>query len=407
MKKLTVIILIIFFYTTLFAEVFKFQFNESDAYRILSTVHEDVYLNGKLSHKAEIINRISVEVKEKNVDGSALHSARFMTTERASRTSSGEPFSWSDEYFSMFNRSPNGFYEIDDEYFMPVVRNVPIFLNEDIKIGQKWKASGYEVHDLRRSFGIDTPFKVPFEADYTYAGTVQNDKGDTLHIIKVKYTLNYESPKLDKNYSGKSFEEQDVPQYTLGYSDQTIYWDNKHGMINNYNEHFRIVIETRFGNVLEFKGTAGSEITERNKLTDETLNEVKDQIAQLDIQNTEVKSDDTGITISLENIQFMADSEILLDSEKIKLQKIALILKNFPNNDLLISGHTALAGTFNARQQLSKARAISVAQYLIDLGVKDEYHIFTQGFGAEKPVASNDTPENMARNRRVEIKIMK
>ena len=73
----------------------------------------------------------------------------------------------------------------------------------------------------------------------------------------------------------------------------------------------------------------------------------------------------------------------------------------------MISGHTALAGTAGARLNLSQERARAVAQYLIQLDVKDEYHIFTQGFGAERPVASNDTIEGMARNRRVEITILK
>jgi len=96
----------------------------------------------------------------------------------------------------------------------------------------------------------------------------------------------------------------------------------------------------------------------------------------------------------------------LLDSEKRKLRQIAEILKQFPENDLLISGHTALAGTASARQELSEQRAQSVASYLMELGVKDAYHIFTQGFGAERPIAPNTTEEGKARNRRVEITIM-
>jgi len=82
------------------------------------------------------------------------------------------------------------------------------------------------------------------------------------------------------------------------------------------------------------------------------------------------------------------------------------ILKNYPNNDLLITGHTALAGTKESRAKLSKQRAESTADYLLKLGVKDSYHIFTQGLGAEQPIDTNSTEEGKRRNRRVEITIL-
>ena len=82
-------------------------------------------------------------------------------------------------------------------------------------------------------------------------------------------------------------------------------------------------------------------------------------------------------------------------------------MKQYPDNDLLISGHTALAGSAKARQELSEKRAQAVASYLVELGVKDAYHIFSKGFGAEKPIAENTTEEGRARNRRVEITILK
>ena len=58
------------------------------------------------------------------------------------------------------------------------------------------------------------------------------------------------------------------------------------------------------------------------------------------------------------------------------------------------------------RAEAAKERAEAVASYLIGLGVRDEYHIFTQGKGSKEPVASNKTEEGRAKNRRVEITIM-
>ncbi|MBQ1593522.1 MAG: OmpA family protein, partial [Treponema sp.] len=88
-----------------------------------------------------------------------------------------------------------------------------------------------------------------------------------------------------------------------------------------------------------------------------------------------------------------------------KLKKIAQILEAYPDNDILVSGHTA-TGKGRDPQELSEARAKAVADYLIQLGVKDNYHIFTQGFGDKNPIAPNNTEEGKSKNRRVEITIM-
>ena len=136
------------------------------------------------------------------------------------------------------------------------------------------------------------------------------------------------------------------------------------------------------------------------------VSEVQNQLKDLGIDNTNVVATEKGITISIENIQFKADSAVLEESEKRKLEKIAKILAMYPDNDLLVSGHTALAGSVYSRQQLSEQRAQAVASYLIELGVKDAYHIFSKGFGAEQPIAENSTEAGRSRNRRVEITIL-
>ncbi|MBR5866806.1 MAG: OmpA family protein [Spirochaetaceae bacterium] len=380
-----------------FGVEFSFKYTEGDSYRILSTVQEDVYVNRKFDHHAEIVNRISVEINSVN-GNEANHSAVFMTSENSTGLYN-RSFNWGEEYKSEFSRNTKGYYTITDEYFMPVVRDVPIFPEGEVKPGDTWTAEGHEAHDLRRSFEIQKPFKVPFSALYTYVGTVQ-EGNQTLHLIEVQYNLYYKSPKPNGRISA------DYPAVTMGYSHQQIFWDNEKGAINHYNEDFRIVVETVRGNVFDFIGTAKAEITEFKSQAKDKLLDVQNTIEQLGIENTQVRADEEGLTISMENIQFKPDSAVLMESEKAKLRQIADILRQFPDNDLLISGHTALAGSISARKQLSQERAQSVADYLMELGVKDAYHIFTQGFGSDRPVASNSTEEGKARNRRVEITIM-
>lgn len=387
------------------SETFRFSYAKGDSYRILSTVKEDVLVNGKLDHRAEIINRISVDVTE--TDGtSGKHEAVFMTSLTAVQGLNDKDFVWGTEYKSIFWCSELGEYSMSGEYFMPNARNVPLFPEYDVGIGEGWTAEGYEVHDLREIFGIAKPYIIPFSASYTYAG-IQNIDGKNLHVIKVQYTLDYANPVPKKEEYMDNNTRLDFPFHTMGAFNQTIYFDNDLGAIHSYEETFRIVIETSLGNFLEYRGTAQSEITELKKVsTPDTLQNVRDSIEKLGIEDTQVSAGEQGITITLENIQFEADSAVLRQSEKNKLNKIAQILKEFPDHDLLISGHTALAGTEDSRMQLSLQRAKSVADFLVSIGVKDAYHVFTRGYGAQKPAASNATAEGMAKNRRVEITIL-
>ena len=138
---------------------------------------------------------------------------------------------------------------------------------------------------------------------------------------------------------------------------------------------------------------------------EETRKKLEKSVKKYKLDNISVKQSDKGLTISLENIQFEPDSNKLLPQEKKKLEKIGEILSEF-TNDLLITGHTALRGTASGRQKLSEERAQAVADFLISNGIRDQYHIFTQGLGASDPIASNETEAGRSRNRRVEITIM-
>ena len=386
------------------SKLLKFKFNKNDKSRILSTVNEDVYLNGVLNHKSVILNRISSEVTNVSEDGSGTCSAIFMTSENATAGNGiyAENYSWGEEYKSVFTRSSSGKYKIDDIYFMPTVRDVPVFPEYEVKPGDTWQAEGHEAHDLRRTFNIQKPFKVPFTADYKYLGDVTDQNGKTLSKISIFYKLYFESP------SQNSYRQDygNLPHITKGYSNQTVFWDNERGSIERYSEEFRIMIETYFGDQILFTGTARAEVTDFERVnTKENREKISESLSSLGLENVDLKENEKGLTISIENIQFLPDSTELIPAEKEKLARIAEILKEF-NNDLLVTGHCANRGTPKNQQIISEERASSVAHYLSELKVRDPKCIFTQGKGASEPVASNATEAGRARNRRVEITIM-
>ena len=72
---------------------------------------------------------------------------------------------------------------------------------------------------------------------------------------------------------------------------------------------------------------------------------------------------------------------------------------------MAVHGHTDSVGGHQMNMQLSKNRAAAVVNYLAGKGIKRD-RLESEGFGPDKPVESNDTPEGRAKNRRVEFKVI-
>ncbi|ASP47832.1 OmpA family protein [Cognaticolwellia beringensis] len=88
------------------------------------------------------------------------------------------------------------------------------------------------------------------------------------------------------------------------------------------------------------------------------------------------------------------------------LNKINDAISRFPNSKIVVSGHTDSTGSAELNLALSKNRAQTVANFMSQVGNIDVNRIESTGFGKEKPVASNETVEGRAQNRRVEILII-
>ena len=87
-----------------------------------------------------------------------------------------------------------------------------------------------------------------------------------------------------------------------------------------------------------------------------------------------------------------------------ELSKLAGILSAYPGAYRIeIEGHTDSVGSDESNLNLSRGRAGSVRDYLVQNGVKSERVIATSGFGESKPVADNETAAGRQVNRRVEI----
>ena len=379
-------------------QAFRFQYQGGEKYRLLTEVEEEVWVDGRLSHRAEILNKISVETLQVR-DGAGQLACTFQTSERAFGADTS--YAWAEDYESVFWRDGRGGYDIGARYFMPVVRSVPLFPEKEVRPGDSWTAPGEEAHDLRRSYGIREPVRFPVQVQYTYRGREQRE-GRELDVIGISYTVFHRFQGLGPGRGA-------VPVRVSGQSEQTYYWDQARGQPASYEESFDIVFDLSNGQKVEYVGTARGRLLESAELDKEKVAaDIQRELTERGVADTTVRTEEAGVTVSLENIQFQANSFELLPGEKAKLRAIGQILSKYADRDLAVSGHTARAGSYTEAQhlELSELRARAVADYLLSIGAARAAQLTSRGYGYDKPLADNATEKGRQVNRRVEITIL-
>lgn len=124
---------------------------------------------------------------------------------------------------------------------------------------------------------------------------------------------------------------------------------------------------------------------------------------QRKIPNAQVERSGEGIVVTFNsNVLFGFDKSNLTSSAKSTINDLYSILQQYPNEDVLIIGHTDNVGSESYNQKLSVRRASSTANYLISQGI-GAARVTTKGMGETDPKVANDTEAHRAENRRVEF----
>jgi OOP family OmpA-OmpF porin len=117
-----------------------------------------------------------------------------------------------------------------------------------------------------------------------------------------------------------------------------------------------------------------------------------------------VESKQEDVSIGL-NVEFDTAKAFIKEEYHNDIKKVADFMKEHPDTKIVIKGHTDSIGKKSYNMRLSRARAKSLRQYLINKFGIDGSRIATIGYGPNKPIASNDTEEGRQKNRRVEAVI--
>jgi chemotaxis protein MotB len=137
------------------------------------------------------------------------------------------------------------------------------------------------------------------------------------------------------------------------------------------------------------------------------LGKMESEIAQGQVTISELKG---KLTVNLVEAVLFDSGKAEIKSDGLQvLQKVVDILKEVHDRTIRIEGHTdnvpiggALARKYPTNWELSAARAVNVARFLQERGIDPE-NLASVAYGEYHPVASNDTPEDRAKNRRIEI----
>ena len=134
----------------------------------------------------------------------------------------------------------------------------------------------------------------------------------------------------------------------------------------------------------------------------------QEQILRQKLQNTGVSVTRTqdGIKLNMPgHVSFPTNEYAILSSFYDVLDSVALVFEEFEKTRIKVSGHTDSQGSDSYNQTLSERRAESVLQYFVSKGVA-RGRLSAYGYGERYPVASNDTADGRAANRRAELEIL-
>ncbi len=126
---------------------------------------------------------------------------------------------------------------------------------------------------------------------------------------------------------------------------------------------------------------------------------------QKSVPDAKVERVGEGIVVEFSsNVLFAFDKSNLSGDAKMSLDKLVVVLNNYPETNIEIQGHTDSKGSQAYNQTLSEQRSGTVYNYLSSKNISTR-RLTTKGFGESAPKYTNDTSEGRTQNRRVEFLI--
>jgi outer membrane protein OmpA-like peptidoglycan-associated protein len=164
-------------------------------------------------------------------------------------------------------------------------------------------------------------------------------------------------------------------------------------------------IETKNSQIAELEGkTLEQQIDKERLAAEKRFNELFTEVQNLfSPDEAEVYKKGDSLVIRLRAIQFPVGKSVIMPDNYPLISKIQQSIRTFGEPDVIIEGHTDSTGSTEVNELLSQERAESVRQYLLANKTLSNDRIVAVGYGSSKPLASNETEEGRAVNRRIDV----
>ena len=120
------------------------------------------------------------------------------------------------------------------------------------------------------------------------------------------------------------------------------------------------------------------------------------------LENLQLRQTESGVVVTLGDVLFETGETQLRPEAMESLVEVVDLLQSEPDKDIRIEGHTDSTGNAETNIRISQQRADAVLEALVSLGV-EATRITSAGMGQDFPIASNDSEDGRAQNRRVDV----
>ena len=302
---------------------------------------------------------------------------------------------WIDESHHLTVKATDrGHYWANTESAYPRTRGFPVLPGGALQQGESWREYGSQVIVPREGA---RPTEIRFYCEFKYRGDASYlDR--SVHIIDAQYATRYRRGQ-DPNGDSELTEAMGKHLVTIYVEKGSSGWMFLRDQVNE-------VYRFADGSTREIEGFyltwyEGALSRER----EEEVERLRTTLGEEGVEDVLVASTDEGISVSIQNIHFVADQAVILPDEANRLNSIAKALQTVGDGIIKVVGHTADVGLPDGQYLLSVQRAKVIIEEMVKRGLQSERFIY-EGRGGTQPVGSNDTEEGRAANRRVEFIIL-
>ncbi len=384
-----VIAFIFLFLSNLSAFLLSYKLSTNNIYRLKVYTKQDIYIDGLFFRTVEAMSKITLQpYAYREIEGRNYVVFKYLFY-YMNRTQKDIEYKLSKVEEVDVIVGPDGDMKVLKDSYLPPRRGIPSFNNSSVAKGSKWQAVGEDVFTEK-----DEIVKVRSVVNY-YVDDVIMKEGKNFVVFNADYNFFFNNP------NGKYIKD-------IKLSSSTKYnWNVVEGIFSEYREIFDITKTYLPGYVYNSTRHQGSSvgimeiipinIAKQYKLARE-IEKISSEVSVSPPENNEVK-------INMSDILFDLGSYTIKPNYRKMLENLANVLKNYTEIDILVEGHTDDVGTREFNLVLSENRAKSVANVLIQSGIRPD-KVSYRGYGPDKPILPNISDENRAKNRRVEIKLI-